>query len=147
VPLVSSDGVESQALPPLLLLARQRTSRHPGYPSHTSRTSSSVMALGTSLLFLKTSRLAPERRCTCQPWLAQMSVPWTNLFLEQPGQLVATVVYPLAVSSIDYPDERVRLLKVVLPVGAQRLLAADIPCAVSIRPFHKQAGAVHMFNL
>jgi hypothetical protein len=30
--------------------------------SHTSRTSSSVMAPGTSLLFLKTSRLAPERR-------------------------------------------------------------------------------------
>jgi hypothetical protein len=63
----------------------------------------------------------------------QMPHPYTDLFLQQPGQLVATVVDPPAVSRVHYPDERVRLLKVVLPVGPQRLLAADVPCAVSIR--------------
>jgi hypothetical protein len=57
----------------------------------------------------------------------------TNLFLQQPCQLVATVVNPLAVRCIDHPDQRVRLLEVVLPVGAQRLLPADVPYAVSGR--------------
>jgi hypothetical protein len=45
---------------------------------------------------------------------------------------MATVVYPLAVRCIDYPDERVSLLEIVLPVCAQRLLPAHVPCAVSI---------------
>jgi hypothetical protein len=62
----------------------------------------------------------------------RMHHPNTNLFLQQPCQLVATVVDALAVSRVHHPDERVRLLKVVLPVRPQRLLAADIPCAVSI---------------
>jgi hypothetical protein len=71
----------------------------------------------------------------------------TNLFLQQPCQLVATVVNPLAVRGIDHPDERVRLLKVVLPVGAQRLLPADVPYTVSGRRSEQAAGAVHMFSL
>jgi hypothetical protein len=71
----------------------------------------------------------------------------TNLFLQQPCQLVATVVNPLAVRRIHHPDERVRLLKVVLPVGAQRLLPADVPYAVSSRSSERAAVVVHMFSL
>lgn len=66
VVFVSPDGVQSQALHPLAFDWPDNTSHHPGLRLRTSRTSSSVMAPGTSLLFLKTSRLAPERRLTCQ---------------------------------------------------------------------------------
>lgn len=38
-----------------------------------------------------------------------------------------TIAYPLTVGGVDYPDERIRLLEIILPVRAQRLLAADIP--------------------
>jgi hypothetical protein len=64
VPFVCPDGVESQALRPLArqLACQQASARQERQTSRTSRTSSSLMAPGTSLLFLKTSRLAPERR-------------------------------------------------------------------------------------
>jgi hypothetical protein len=65
VPFVCLDGVESQPLQPLDTIG-PTTTHHPGQRSPTSRTSSSLMAPGTSLLFLKTSRLAPERRWECQ---------------------------------------------------------------------------------
>jgi hypothetical protein len=65
VPFVCFDGVELQSLyaavsigPPTRL--NIFVSRQP-----TSRISSSVMDPATSLLFLKTSRLAPERRFSC----------------------------------------------------------------------------------
>lgn len=61
VPFVCLDGLESQSLQPLDKIG-PTTTHHPGRRSPTSRTSSSVMAPGTSLLFLKTRRLAPERR-------------------------------------------------------------------------------------
>lgn len=56
----------------------------------------------------------------------------THLFLEQALELAPAVVDPLTVRGVDHPDERVRLLKVVLPVRPQRLLPAHIPCDVSV---------------
>jgi hypothetical protein len=64
--------------------------------------------------------------------MALLYHPSTNLFLQQPRQLVATVVNPLAVRRINHPDERICLLKVVLPVCPQCLLPANIPYAVSM---------------
>jgi hypothetical protein len=61
VPFMRLDRVETQSLCPGYHWPDNKT-QHPGQRSPTSRTSSSVMAPGTSLLFLKTSRLAPERR-------------------------------------------------------------------------------------
>lgn len=90
----------------------------------TCLTSSSVMAPGTSLLFLKTRRLAPERRCrkrrrsACYGAVSAREDGYAYLFEKQACQLLSTVVDALAVGGIDDPDERVRLLKVVLPVRA-----------------------------
>jgi hypothetical protein len=42
-------------------------------------------------------------------------------------QLLPAIIQALAVCGIDHPDQRVGLLEVVLPVCAERLLAADIP--------------------
>ena len=85
---------------------------------------------------MNTSKLAPDSRCSSQPQpnSCQISLaPWSaNLFLEQARQLLPAVVYPLAVRRIHHPHERVRLLKVVFPVRSQRLLPADVPCAVSL---------------
>jgi hypothetical protein len=51
----------------------------------------------------------------------------THLLEQQPCKLVPTIAYSLAVRCIDHPDERVCLFEIVLPVRAQRFLAADIP--------------------
>lgn len=42
-------------------------------------------------------------------------------------ELSPAVVQSLAVCGIHHPDERIRLLEVVLPVRAEGLLAADVP--------------------
>ena len=47
---------------------------------------------------------------------------------EKALELLPAVIETLAVSGIDNPDERVGLLEVVLPVRAEGLLAADVPC-------------------
>ena len=54
-----------------------------------------------------------------------------HLLEQQPCQLMPTVAYALTVCSIDHPYECVCLLEIVLPVRAQRLLAADVPWEVS----------------
>jgi hypothetical protein len=93
------------------------------------------MAPGTSLLFLNTSKLAPESRCPSQPRFNSISPRRpgpANLFQQQPRQLLPAVVDPLAVCCVDNPHERVRLFKVVFPVRSQRLLSADVPCLVSL---------------
>jgi hypothetical protein len=81
--------------------------------------------------------LEDKQACSRETLRLSVDVPThdahTNLFLQQPCQLVATVVNPLAIRRIHHPYQRVRLLKVVLPVGAQCLLPADIPCTVSSR--------------
>lgn len=46
---------------------------------------------------------------------------------KQAFELLAAVVDTLFVGGINYPYERVGLLKVVLPVRAERLLASDVP--------------------
>lgn len=84
------------------------------------------MAPGTSLLFLNTSRLAPDSRCLCQLVLMSHNMA-THLLKQQSCQLMPTIAYSLTVGGIDHPDERICLLEVVLPVRAQRLLAADVP--------------------
>lgn len=53
------------------------------------------------------------------------------LLYEQPFQLLTTVLESLPVRRVDYPDERVGLLEVVLPVGTEGLLAANVPCKPS----------------
>lgn len=51
----------------------------------------------------------------------------THLFEQQPCQFLPTVAYALTVRGVNHPYECVCLLEVVLPVRAQRLLAADVP--------------------
>lgn len=54
------------------------------------------------------------------------------LLEQQPCKLMLTIAYSLTVGGIDHPDERISLLEIILPVRAQRLLAADVPCVVSL---------------
>lgn len=84
----------------------------------------------TSVLFANTRRLAPERRCSrtvSDDAPLEHGVPVPDLFLEQPLQLVPAVLDPQSVRGVHDPDEGVRLLEVVPPVGPERLLPANIP--------------------
>jgi hypothetical protein len=49
------------------------------------------------------------------------------LLREELRELLAAVAEAAAVGGVDDPDEAVRRLEVVAPVGADRLLAADVP--------------------
>jgi len=49
------------------------------------------------------------------------------LLLQQRGELAASVLDALRVGGVDDKDERVGAVVIVLPVGADRLLAADVP--------------------
>jgi hypothetical protein len=49
------------------------------------------------------------------------------LLYEQAFQLLPAVCQTSTVSGIDHPDECVCLLEVVLPVGSECLLTADVP--------------------
>lgn len=53
--------------------------------------------------------------------------PGAHLFHQKALQLSLTVLHALAVSAVYHPDEAIRALKVVPPVGAQGLLATHIP--------------------
>ena len=57
------------------------------------------------------------------------SKSWNMAYLldKQAFELLAAVVDTLFVGGINYPYERVGLLKVVLPVRAECLLASNIP--------------------
>jgi len=50
---------------------------------------------------------------------------------EQAPQLLSAVLESLSVRCVDHPDERVGLLEVVLPIGAEGLLTADVPYRAS----------------
>jgi hypothetical protein len=84
------------------------------------------MAPGTSLLFLNTSRLAPDSRYQ-NVSMFDDEFPLTHLLQQQPCQFLPTIAYALTVCCIDHPYERICLLEIVLPVRAQCLLSADIP--------------------
>jgi hypothetical protein len=55
-------------------------------------------------------------------------------------QLLPAVVDAQTVRCVDYPDQGVGLFKVVSPVRAQRLLSADVPCAVSLEGEGEEGG-------
>ena len=50
------------------------------------------------------------------------------LLQEEAFELMTAVSQTFSVCGIDHPDECVCLLKVVLPVRAESLLASDVPC-------------------
>ena len=50
-----------------------------------------------------------------------------HLFFQQLVQLLLAVVEPPAIGRVHHPDESVRRLEVVAPVGAEGLLAAHVP--------------------
>lgn len=50
-----------------------------------------------------------------------------HLLHQQALKFSLAVLHALAVSTVHHPDEAIRALKVVPPVGAQRLLATHIP--------------------
>lgn len=96
----------------------------------TLRMWSSLIQPGTSLLFLKTRREAPIRRCVSlalKCWKRWRRWRWRYLLDQQAFQLLTAVIDTLPIGGIDYPDKCVRLLKVVLPVCSERLLASDVP--------------------
>lgn len=98
--------------------------------SLTWRIASSPRHPATSLLFLNTSRLAPISRCVAlrvSRVVAAAGERAAHLLQEKLEQLVSAIVQTCRVRRVDYPDERVRLLKVVLPVRAECLLASYIP--------------------
>lgn len=138
VPFVCADGVESQALAAVsILLARQLVQ----HPSHVTYLAHLHFCHGTGniALVLEDEQAGP-RKALHMSALDKMEISSTHLFLEQPGQLVATIGDALAISCIHYPDERVRLLEVILPVGSQCLLSADVPCAVSCRAVERRSS-------
>ena len=51
----------------------------------------------------------------------------TPLFKKQRAQLVLAIVDALAICCVDHPDQGIRLLEVVLPVGTQSFLPSNIP--------------------
>jgi hypothetical protein len=113
----------------------------------TSRISSSVMAPVTSVLFLKTRRLAPIRRCTSQ-LIVTLEVKKKYFFEKESSEFLSTVVDALAVCGVDDPDECICFLEVVLPVSSQRLLASYVPCyqsACAEAPC--RCNFAHMFSL
>lgn len=61
----------------------------------------------------------------------EMSSAKQYLLHEQPLQLLPAVVDALAIGGVHHPNQRVRLLEVVLPVGPEGLLAADVPFTAS----------------
>lgn len=74
----------------------------------------------------------------------------THLFLQQALEFLPTVVDAFAVRRIHNPNQRVCLLKVVLPVRAERLLASYVPCRVSmLAPATRgdQVWSIQIFNL
>jgi len=50
------------------------------------------------------------------------------LLHEQAFEFLSAVCQTFPVRGIDHPDECVCLLEVVLPVGTECLLTADVPC-------------------
>jgi hypothetical protein len=94
---------------------------------HTSRISSSVIEPATSLLFLKTSSEAPMRRWEiCQKMYTHIFGA-TYLLHEQAFEFLPAVCETFAVCGIDNPDECICLFEVVLPIGSECLLTADVP--------------------
>jgi hypothetical protein len=113
----------------------------------TSRMSSSVMAPVTSVLFLKTRRLAPIRRYTGQ-LLVTFEVQKKYFFEKEAGEFLSTVVDALAVCGVDNPDECICFLKVILPIRSQCFLASYVPCyrsACAGAPY--RCSFAHMFSL
>lgn len=67
---------------------------------------------------------------------------------QESTQLLTAVVQTLSVRGIDYPDQCVCLLKVVLPVCPECLLAADVPWPrISRRVGHGKEEGKQMFSL
>ena len=121
--------------------------------SSSSRICSAESAPSMSCLLANTRSEAPARRCaskgtqgpawwtrwavsrgTCGPWAgvavgrrAAGAARAAHLLLQQRLQLCLAVPQPHAVGRVHHPDQAVRLLKVVAPVGAQRGLPAHIP--------------------
>lgn len=94
----------------------------------TSRMSSSVIHPGISLLFLKTSREAPMSRWVKVSYRQQQEQREPTCLLPQQAlELLPAVIQAFAIRGVHNPDQSVSLLKVVLPVGAEGLLATDIP--------------------
>lgn len=60
-------------------------------------------------------------------WPGCRRKPRAHLLHQQALQLTLTVLHALAVGTVHHPDEAICALKVVPPVGAQRLLATHIP--------------------
>ena len=94
---------------------------------HTYLISSWLIAPLMSCLFAKMRTVAPASllRC-CQIALLQENAP--HILAEQIKELVTAILHPHAIRRIDYPDDRVILLKVVAPVRPKRALPAYIPC-------------------
>ena len=70
-PFVRLDSVEPETLHRVIAL----TTRHLHVAPRTCRTSSSLIAPETSLLFLNTSKLAPMSRCMCQWGMCSSLMP------------------------------------------------------------------------
>lgn len=60
-------------------------------------------------------------------WPGCRRKPRAHLLHQQALQLTLTVLHALAVGTVHHPDQAICALKVVPPVGAQRLLATHIP--------------------
>ena len=80
-----------------------------------------------SVLFRKTSKLAPARRCASRSDGVVIAAVEAYLLEQQCMKLLATIANACSIDSIHHPDQRIRLLKVVSPIGADRLLASNIP--------------------
>jgi hypothetical protein len=73
--------------------------------------------------------------------------PSTNLLQQQSLQLVSTVRQTFSICGVNDPDQRVRLLEVVLPVRSESLLAADIPFQASVAAITADERAIQIFSL
>lgn len=71
--------------------------------------------------------LGPEHRWKPSPPLPSPARPPAHLLHQQALELALAILHALAVSAVHHPDEAIRALKVVSPVGAQGFLAAHIP--------------------
>jgi len=53
----------------------------------------------------------------------------TYILKQETMQFLFAVLHTHSVTRIDYPNYRIRLLKVVSPIWTERPLSADIPCS------------------
>lgn len=78
-----------------------------------------------------------------EAWLPRLGRCPAHLLHQQALELPPAVLHALAVSAVHHPDEAIRALEVVPPVGPQGLLATHVP-DVQLEPGQEGGGGARL---